>query len=77
MKRNILRTIVLSFSLVAAIYIANKLPAYLKKTIGTDTNDSILISVVVLIIIIVLIAVSNWLSYKIKRWRGKNRPNDE
>lgn len=77
MKRTMLRSLVLSLSLLAAIYVANKLPAYLRKIVGTDTNADIWIGVIVLVVIIVLIMAVNWFAYLIKRWRRKGKSDGQ
>jgi len=74
MKRVILRSLILTLSIVLVISIAKAAPGFINKL--TASNDGILqflLVIGVLVVIILIVIFSNWMSQKIKVLRRKRK----
>jgi len=71
MSRIVVRSVILTLTIILALVIANVGPKYLDQLIGADGNIRALIVVGILVLIVVLIAVGNIVSHRIKSSRNE------
>lgn len=73
MKRAILRSMVLTVSIIAVMIIANVAPEKIDNLTGSNPGLRFLLIIGVLISIILIVVSSNWLAQKIKLIRRKRK----
>jgi hypothetical protein len=76
MKRIVLRSIVLTLTIVLALAIANVLRRNLDKPIGTGINQWELIAIGVLTLIITLLIFGDWVVQRKKISQSKKKPKN-